>query len=315
MIKVTTIRFKDAGKLYDYEPAPMELSVGDMVVVENGDGEDIAFVAYPIRKVEEVAEQELKHVLRKATEADKKKYEELCKKATAALPYIKQKVREKGLEMSISGAEYSFDNSKLVINFTAEERVDFRELLKELGTYFKKRVELRQIGIRDETKLVGGLGVCGQPCCCKRFLNDFGHVSVKMAKTQNLSLNPTKISGLCGRLMCCLAYENKTYEDAQKDLPKIGSEVKTPDGNGKLISANVIKEQANVKFIKGDETTIASYPFCDISCCENCRNNCPNNVQNAKNLQNNQGNSNNFQKNHHKNNKHSKGENKNGIQN
>ena len=315
MIKVTTIRFKDAGKLYDYEPAPMELSVGDVVVVESGDNEDIAYVAYPIRKIDEYPEQELRHILRKATETDIKKMQMLKEKGLSALPYIKQKVREKQLDMSIVSAEYSFDESKMIINFTAEERVDFRELLKELGSHFKKRVELRQIGIRDETKLIGGLGVCGQPCCCKRFLNDFGHVSVKMAKTQNLSLNPTKISGLCGRLMCCLAYENENYEDAQKDLPKIGSEVKTPDGTGKLISTNVIKEQANVKFINGDETTITTYPFCNISACVNCQNQCPNNPDKHKSIhqqtENQQKNKNNFKK--HKNN-WKKGE-KNGIQN
>ena len=281
MMKVTTVRFRDAGKLYDYEPAPMELKAGDLVVVESGDSEDVAIVAYPSRKVEE-REGELKHIIRKATESDIKKLEVQAEKGKNALPFIKSKVREKGLEMSIVDAEYSFDDNKVIVNFTAEDRVDFRELLKELGSHFKKRVELRQIGIRDETKIIGGLGVCGQPCCCKRFLDDFGHVSVKMAKTQNLSLNPTKISGLCGRLMCCLAYENENYEEAQKNLPKIGSEVKTPDGNGKLISANVIKEQANVKFIKGDETTISTYNFCDVSACENCRNNCPNKPNNKQ---------------------------------
>ena len=308
MIKVTTIRFRDAGKLYDYEPAPFDIVAGDKVIVESGDGEDIATVAYAVRKVEERPEQELKHVLRKATENDIKKLQAQDDKGAAALPYIKQRVREKSLEMSVVNVEYSFDDSKIVVNFTAEERVDFRELLKELGSHFKKRVELRQIGIRDETKLVGGLGVCGQPCCCKRFLDDFGHVSVKMAKNQNLSLNPTKISGLCGRLMCCLAYENQNYEDAQKDLPKIGSEVKTPDGNGKLISANVIKEQASVKFIKGDETTITSYPFCDISSCEHCQGNCPR--KNGENPQ-----QNTREKPWNKNKKHfNKGDDNNGIQ-
>lgn len=305
MIKVTTVRFRDAGKLYDFEPAPFELKTGDYVVVESGDAEDVAVVAYPSRKVEE-REDELKHILRKATDRDIKKVEEQAEKGKKALPYIKSKVREKGLDMSIVDAEFSFDDSKIVINFTAEDRVDFRELLKELGSHFKKRVELRQIGIRDETKIIGGIGACGQPCCCKRFLDDFGHVSVKMAKTQNLSLNPTKISGLCGRLMCCLAYENENYEEAQRNLPKLGSEVKTPDGNGKLISTNVIKEKANVKFIKGDETTISTYNFCDISACENCRNNCPNRQAENQNTEN---------KHNHHNKKWNKGEKHNGIQN
>lgn len=288
MIKVTSIRFHQAGKIYDYEPAPFDLKVGDMVIVESGSNEDLAFVAYPIRKIEE-APSELKHILRKATEADIKKYEMLLDKANKALPYIKRRVRELGLKMSVVNVEYSFDESKMVVNFTAEERVDFRDLLKELGSHFKKRVELRQIGIRDETKLVGGLGVCGQPCCCRRFLDDFGHVSVKMAKNQNLSLNPTKISGLCGRLMCCLEYENQTYADAQKDLPKLGSDVQTPDGTGKLVGTNIIKEQATVKFTKGDDTTITTYKLCDVSHCKNCPASCPskNNNQNQNKGENN----------------------------
>ena len=279
MIKVTSIRFHEAGKLYDYEPAPFELKAGDKVIVESGTNEDFAFVAYPLRKIEE-APAELKHVLRKATKADEEKYAALQEKGLKALPYIKNKTKELGLLMNVVNVEYTFDDSKIVVNFTADERVDFRDLLKELGSHFKKRVELRQIGIRDETKLIGGLGVCGQPCCCKRFLDDFGHVSVKMAKTQNLSLNPTKISGLCGRLMCCLDYENQAYADAQKDLPKLGSDVTTPDGTGKLVSTNIIKEQATVKFIKGEETTISTYKFCDISHCKNCPAQCQNKQKN-----------------------------------
>ena len=297
MIKVTSIRFHEAGKIYDYEPAPFELKTGDKVIVESGANEDFAFVAYPIRKIEE-SPAELKHIIRKATPEDEEKYNSLLEKANKQVPYVKKRVKELGLQMNVVNIEYSLDESKMVINFTADERVDFRDLLKELGAHFKKRVELRQIGIRDETKLIGGLGVCGQPCCCRRFLDDFGHVTVKMAKTQNLSLNPTKISGLCGRLMCCLEYENQTYADAQKDLPKLGSEVDTPDGVGTLVGANIIKEQATVKFTKGDDTTLTTYKLCDVSHCKNCPAKCPN-----KEHQNNV-----------KNNNESKGEN-NGIQN
>ena len=258
MIKVTTVRFRNAGKLYDYEPAPMELKTGDYVVVESGETEDVAVVAYPSRKVEE-REGELKHIIRKATESDIKKLEVQAEKGKNALPFIKSKVREKGLEMSIVDAEYSFDDNKIIVNFTAEDRVDFRELLKELGSHFKKRVELRQIGIRDETKIIGGLGVCGQPCCCKRFLDDFGHVSVKMAKTQNLSLNPTKISGLCGRLMCCLAYENNHYAETLKIMPKLNSMVETPNGTGKVIYNDLLKKRCSVKFENGDISEVKDF--------------------------------------------------------
>lgn len=275
MIKVTGVRFTDAGNIYDFEPSALDLCVGDKVIVETASGEDMATVCYINKKIpESELAAPLKQILRKATAEDIEKVQNNKERAKKHLAEVKKRVKNFNLPMSISNIDYSFDGQKVVVNFTSEERVDFRDLLKDLGSYFKKRVELRQIGIRDETKLIGGLGVCGQPCCCKRFLDDFGHVSVKMAKTQNLSLNPTKISGLCGRLMCCLAYENDFYQDAQKNIPKIGGLTKTPEGVGKLISTNILKEIATVRFTKGEETIIKEFSFGDIAPATDC-NNCP----------------------------------------
>lgn len=275
MILVTGVRFGSAGKIYYYEPTALKVDMGTPVVVDTANGEDIATIAFVSKKVEETPETELKQIIRIATKDDLDKQQKLAEKAKACLGAVKKKVKDFGLQMSIVDIKFAFDGSKVIVSFTSEDRVDFRDLLKDLGSYFKKRVELRQIGIRDETKLIGGLGVCGQPCCCKRFLDDFGHVSVKMAKNQGLSLNPTKISGLCGRLMCCLAYENEFYQEAQKDLPKIGGTISTPDGEGKLVSTNILKGTCGVKFVKGDETTLSNYNLCDISKCAACNHTCP----------------------------------------
>ena len=332
MIKVTGVRFVDAGKIYDFEASALDLKVGDRVVVETQNGEDIATIAYINKKIEESQlSAPLKQILRKATASDLENEQKNKNRGKKYLGQVKQKTKDFGLPMSIVSVDYSFDGQKVVVNFTSEERVDFRELLKDLGAFFKKRVELRQIGIRDETKLVGGLGVCGQPCCCKRFLDDFGHVSVKMAKTQNLSLNPTKISGLCGRLMCCLAYENEFYQDAQKGLPKIGGMAKTPEGIGKLVSTNLLKEVATVKFVNGDETVLKQFALSELSPAVDCNNcSCPNKPQQKQEqpqkqdakpeklaTQESSENKDNHKKSkHHKRfKKHKKGENQNGLQN
>lgn len=260
MIKVLGARFYQSGKIYYYEIVPYDLKIGDKIIVETQNGIEIATVAFLNKKIpEQNLDTPLKQVVRKATAEDIKADLKNKEKGKAALHQVEEKVKKLGLNMNIVSVEYAFDGSKVIINFTSEERVDFRELLKDLASFFKNRVELRQIGIRDETKLIGGLGVCGQPCCCKRFLEDFGHVSVKMAKVQNLSLNPTKISGLCGRLMCCLAYENDFYLEAQKNLPKIGAMANTPDGPGKLVDLNLLKNTATIKFVQGEDTIIKQF--------------------------------------------------------
>ncbi len=260
MIKVLGARFYQSGKIYYYEIVPYDLKIGDKIIVETQNGIEIATVAFLNKKIpEQNLDTPLKQVVRKATAEDIKTDLKNKEKGKAALHQVEEKVKKLGLNMNIVSVEYAFDGSKVIINFTSEERVDFRELLKDLASFFKNRVELRQIGIRDETKLIGGLGVCGQPCCCKRFLEDFGHVSVKMAKVQNLSLNPTKISGLCGRLMCCLAYENDFYLEAQKNLPKIGAMANTPDGPGKLVDLNLLKNTATIKFVQGEDTIIKQF--------------------------------------------------------
>lgn len=260
MIKVLGARFYQSGKIYYYEIVPYDLKIGDKIIVETQNGIEIATVAFLNKKIpEQNLDTPLKQVVRKATAEDIKTDLKNKEKGKATLHQVEEKVKKLGLNMNIVSVEYAFDGSKVIINFTSEERVDFRELLKDLASFFKNRVELRQIGIRDETKLIGGLGVCGQPCCCKRFLEDFGHVSVKMAKVQNLSLNPTKISGLCGRLMCCLAYENDFYLEAQKNLPKIGAMANTPDGPGKLVDLNLLKNTATIKFVQGEDTIIKQF--------------------------------------------------------
>ena len=242
-----------------------DLNVGDKIVANFDEFQTVATVARIDPKVSDDKAAEIKKIVRVATESDLKKYSELQTKAKQNLKAIKTKSLELGLMMKFVGAEYSLDNSKIVITFSSEERVDFRQFLKDLASMLKTRIELKQIGQRDEVKIKGGIGPCGEICCCKRFLNDFEHVTVKMAKNQGLSLSPTKISGLCGRLMCCLGYENPQYEEVLKKMPKINSQVKTPDGVGTTVYNDILRQMVSVKFTKGDEVAnIVVYPLSDI---------------------------------------------------
>ena len=225
-ITVVGVKFKENGKLYYFDPQNLDLKVGDGAIVETARGEEYAVISSKIKKVDESSiVMPLKKVVRKANDKDKKKHEQNLEKAKTALKVTQEFVDKLKLDMQLVETEYIFDGSKVIISFTSDNRVDFRELVKELASKLKARIELRQIGIRDKSKTVGGIGICGRECCCNLYLNDFEKVSIKMAKTQNLSLNPTKISGLCGRLMCCLEYENPYYQEVTAKMPKLNSEV------------------------------------------------------------------------------------------
>lgn len=266
MADVIGVRFKRAGKVYYFDPKNIEFQVGDGAIVETARGVEYGDVVIPRRTVEEAKiTKPLKPVIRKADEKDRKRLEENKKKEKQAFQICQSKIAKHKMEMKLINVEYTFDNNKIVFYFTADGRVDFRELVKDLAGVFKTRIELRQIGVRDETKMIGGLGPCGRPACCAVFLGDFQPVSIKMAKEQSLSLSPTKISGLCGRLMCCLNYEHEYYEEMAAKLPRNGSEVKTPDGKGTVTETNALKQTVKVKvYIDENNVDLKEYPLADI---------------------------------------------------
>ena len=249
MIKVVGIKFKNGGKLYYFSPKAGDVYERNMpVVVETSRGLEYAWVAYPEKIVsDDEVVQPLKPVIRIATQKDKDFYAACEAKRPQAMQVCREKIAARGLEMKLVDCEYAFDGSKISFFFTSDSRVDFRELVKDLASTFHSRIELRQVGTRDETKYLGGIAPCGRICCCAGNMPEFKKVSVKMAKTQGLSLNPGKISGLCGRLMCCLSYENDYYAEASKKMPKIGSEVSTLEGKGIVVSVNMLKMQVKVK--------------------------------------------------------------------
>jgi len=249
MVKVVGIKFKNGGKLYYFAPKEGETYVRNMpVVVETSKGLEYAWVAYPEKEVEDSeVVQPLKPVVRIATQKDKDFYAECEKKKPAAMQTCREKIIKHGLEMKLVDCEYAFDGSKIIFFFTSNGRVDFRELVKDLASAFHNRIELRQVGNRDETKYLGGIAPCGRVCCCAGNMPEFKKVSIKMAKQQGLSLNPGKISGLCGKLMCCLSYESDYYADVYKKMPKIGSDADTADGRGTVVSVNMLKMTVKVK--------------------------------------------------------------------
>lgn len=265
MIKVIGVRFKKAGKIYYFSPADLDIKRGQYVIVETARGIEFGECVIGIKEInEEEIVSPLKCVIRIADDKDILKHKENKSKEIEALDICLKKIQEHKLDMKLIDVEYTFDNNKVIFYFTADGRVDFRELVKDLATIFKTRIELRQIGVRDEAKMVGGLGPCGRSLCCSTFLGDFASVSIKMAKEQNLSLNPTKISGICGRLMCCLNYEQSTYEEIRKRLPKVGAIVKTQYGNGLVTSNSIVKEIVKVKLKKGDEEVVEEFKITDI---------------------------------------------------
>jgi len=253
MAKVIGVRFKRVGKVYYFSPGDLKLTEGDYVIVETSRGMEYGEVVIVDKEVsEDDIVAPLKTVIRRATAKDDRRVEENKRKEKEALEICQKKIEKHGLEMKLVDVEYTFDNSKIIFYFTAEGRVDFRELVKDLAGVFKTRIELRQIGVRDEAKMMGGLGPCGRACCCSSFLGDFSPVSIRMAKEQNLSLSPTKISGLCGRLMCCLNYEQEHYSQMRQRMPKVGSTVSTPDGEGVVLENNMITEMVRVKLTLPD---------------------------------------------------------------
>lgn len=265
MIKVIGVRFKKAGKIYYFSPVEFPIKKGNYVIVETARGIEFGECVIGIKEIkEEDIVSPLKNVIRIADENDINKHKENKDKEKEALDICLEKIQEHQLDMKLIDVEYTFDNHKVIFYFTADGRVDFRELVKDLATIFKTRIELRQIGVRDEAKMIGGLGPCGRSMCCSTFLGDFASVSIKMAKEQNLSLNPTKISGICGRLMCCLNYEQTTYENIRKKLPKVGSIVRTEFGNGEVISNSIVKEIVKVKLRKGDEEVVEEIKIRDV---------------------------------------------------
>ena len=256
MAVITGIKFRTPGKVYYFAPGELRPKYNDHVIVETARGLEYGRVVLPIRDVpEEELKQPLKEVIRIATKEDDLHERENREKEEDAYAVCQKKIREHGLEMKLVSAEYTFDNSKLTFYFTADGRVDFRELVKDLAGIFRTRIELRQIGVRDETKIIGGIGICGRTLCCNAYLHDFAPVSIKMAKEQNLSLNPTKISGTCGRLMCCLNFEDKTYKELRKGMPKDNERVETPDGLAKVISVDYFNGKINTRGIEIDPET------------------------------------------------------------
>lgn len=265
MAKVVGIRFRNAGKTYYFDPDNNIIKEGQGVIVETAQGVEYGDVTIGTKDIPEAQIiAPLKKIIRIATPQDNKRLEENRQKEKRALEIAEKKAADFKLDMKFVRVEYTFDCAKAVFYFTSDGRVDFRELVKDMASTFRTRIELRQIGVRDETKMLGGLGPCGQPCCCNRFLGGFQPVSIKMAKEQGLSLNPTKISGLCGRLMCCLKYEQSNYELAHKKMPPVGAEVKTPDGNGKIQEINVLKETVKVTVSVGDQIELKEYGYRDV---------------------------------------------------
>ena len=261
MIKVIGVRFRNAGKIYYFDPAGREIHTGDHVIVETARGIEYGYVVLGSREVpDDKVVQPLKSVIRMATREDEDVELKNHEKEREAFRICKEKIRKHGLQMKLIDAEYTFDNNKVLFYFTADGRIDFRELVKDLASVFKTRIELRQVGVRDETKIVGGIGICGRPLCCHSYLSEFIPVSIKMAKEQNLSLNPTKISGVCGRLMCCLKNEEETYEDLNSKLPNVGDYVTTDDGlKGEVHSVSVLRQLVKVIVITKDEKEIREY--------------------------------------------------------
>lgn len=265
MPEIIGVKFRTVGKVYYFAPNDIAFEVGDGAIVETARGLEYGDV---VTANKEVPQSEivgtLKPVVRKANAKAKEKHLKNEKRKAECMVKAREKIEERKLDMKLKDVEFTFDGSKIIFYFSSESRVDFRELVKDLASIFHARIELRQIGIRDETKMLGGLGPCGRACCCNQFLKDFERVSIKMAKTQGLSLNPAKISGLCGRLMCCLKYENNHYTETARLMPKVGSEVVTPDGRARVESVNLLKKSVLVKIVNGDAVEFKTFDVADV---------------------------------------------------
>ena len=274
MKKIIGVRFKKPGKIYFFDPGNLEINKNDNVIVETTMGEELGIVVIPKREIkEEKLTTPLKKVIRVANKNDLDSLEKYKKKEPEALKICKEKIKKYKLDMNLIDVEYKFDGSKILFYFTADGRIDFRELVKDLASVFRTRIELRQIGVRDEVKRIGGNGVCGRELCCCTFLNNFETVSIKMAKEQNIALNPSKISGNCGRLMCCLKYEQDVYSEKLSRLPKVGAIVKTEAGEGTVEGVEVLKEVLKVKIKDGDDYTYKKFDAKDVKVIKESKNN------------------------------------------
>ena len=256
MVEIVGVGFMKTGKIYYFDPGDVQYKKGENVIVETARGLELGYIALENMKIEEselVAE--LKGIDRKATDKDLQRYHENLEKREEAMKVCAEKIHKHGLEMKLIDAEYTIDGSKVIFYFSADGRIDFRSLVKDLASHFRMRIELRQIGVRDEAKMLGGIGICGRPLCCSKWLHDFQPVSIRMAKQQNLSLNPAKISGACGRLMCCLNFENKTYQELRNGMPNEGEKIKTKDGIAKVVNNDLFQGKINARVqIKDPET-------------------------------------------------------------
>jgi len=254
MVEVVGVRFKSSGKMYYFSPGDLEIKEGEGVIVETARGMEYAevYMARTMVKDDNIVKP-LKSIVRIADSKDKKKHEENEAKKAEAMKLCQEKITKHGLEMKLIDVEFTFDNNKIVFYFTADGRIDFRELVKDLASVFRMRIELRQVGVRDEAKMLGGVGCCGRPLCCASWLSDFQPVSIKMAKNQNLSLNPTKISGICGRLMCCLNYENDVYCQMRKGMPDVNDVIETPKGRAKVVETDILKELVKTRLFTGEK--------------------------------------------------------------
>ncbi|MBP3360137.1 MAG: stage 0 sporulation family protein [Clostridia bacterium] len=269
MKKIVGVRFKPVGKIYYFDPVGFDIKAGDAVIVETARGVEFAEVVL-VKEIEEKSfDKPLKTVIRIATPEDRAKSENNRKREKEAFSICEEKIKNHGLDMNLVDAEYTFDGNKLLFYFTADGRIDFRELVKDLATVFRTRIELRQIGVRDEAKMLGSVGVCGRSICCSQFLGEFMPVSIKMAKEQGLSLNPAKISGSCGRLMCCLKYEQEGYEELLKNMPKPGAIVKTPSGKGKVENINVLKQKVYVRLENAEDQAHHEFSASEIKTLKN----------------------------------------------
>ena len=278
MTKVVNVRFRDAGKAYRFTCDGLSLGIGDSVIVETEQGIDLAHVCEEPYDLDSESKEDILPIKRIATEADMKAYDEKCAKEKDAMVKCRELIAKRGLEMNLVDCAFTLDGKKVVFYFTADGRVDFRELVKDLAYAFHTRIELRQIGSRDQAKLVGGIGICGRELCCCSFLNHFAPVNLKLARQQGLSLNPGKLNGACGRLMCCLQFEKEAYEDAHNRLPEQGKRIRTPEGMGVVCDVNYIEEVISVKFTSENETEIQKFPWAELeplnsdikSGCKNC---------------------------------------------
>ncbi len=292
MTEVIGVRFKKAGKVYYFDPDNNKFEKNSFAIVETARGVEYGQVVKENMMVDDSEVfQPLKKVIRPATAEDAIQQEEDKKKEKEAFSICEEKILKHGLDMKLVDVEMTFDHNKLIFYFTSDGRVDFRDLVKELASIFRTRIELRQIGVRDEAKMLNGIGICGRPLCCATFLGDFHPVSIKMAKEQNLSLNPTKISGICGRLMCCLKYEEEVYEELNKNLPDVGDMITTPDGTGEILSVNVLMQnvKAAVKKSENDPPTINFYAVDEIKVLKTKKNNKPKNTEGEKKPKNSKG--------------------------